>query len=99
MGVAFEWNEHKNRQNRHKHGLSFGEARSLFTSGRDYLEIFDAEHSLDEDRFICVGPIAAGIVVVVVTEVSDAVIRLISARWATPREIRLYHEFVRERFS
>ena len=99
MEMAFEWDEPKNQQNRRKHAVSFEEARSLFTSGGDYLEIFDVEHSLDEDRFICIGPIATGIVVVVITEVADSVIRLISARRATPREGRLYHEFVRERFS
>jgi len=99
MNVTFEWDEHKNRQNRRKHSLSFEEVRPLFTAGNDYLEIFDTEHSLEEDRFICIGPIETGIVVVVITEVADAVIRLISARWATPRESRLYHDFVRERLS
>jgi uncharacterized protein len=99
MNVTFEWDEHKNLQNRRKHALSFEEVRSLFTTGHDYLEIFDTEHSHEEDRFICIGPIETGIVVVVITEVSDAVIRLISARRATPRESRLYQDFVRERLS
>lgn len=49
MEMAFEWDEPKNQQNRRKHAVSFEEARSLFTSGGDYLEIFDVEHSLDEE--------------------------------------------------
>lgn len=39
--VRFEWNEDKNLANQRKHGVSFEEAQSLFTSNVDYLEIFD----------------------------------------------------------
>ena len=42
----------------------FAEAQQLFESGDDYLEIFDAEHSELEDRFIGIGPIDRGIIVV-----------------------------------
>ena len=44
----------------------------------------------EEDRFIAVGPIRRGIVVVVFTERQDDVIRMISARIATGREARLF---------
>jgi len=63
--VELEWDPAKDRSNRRKHGLSFGEAQALFESGVDYLEIFDAEHSESEDRFIAIGPIDRGSVVVV----------------------------------
>jgi DNA-binding transcriptional regulator YiaG/uncharacterized DUF497 family protein len=51
--------------NQEKHGVSFLEARSLFESEVDHLEIFDSEHSDFEDRFIAIGPIERGLVVIV----------------------------------
>ena len=50
---------------------------------------FDDEHSQDEDRFIAIGPIARGVVLVVYTEPSEGVLRIISARGATKAEARL----------
>lgn len=54
-------------------------------------------HSDFEDRFITIGPIREGIVLVIWTERDDDVIRVISARWATPLEQRLYHQRVEQR--
>lgn len=62
--VQFEWDEEKDRDNQQKHGLSFQEARRLFESGVDYLEIFDPEHSESEDRFIAIGLVDQRLVVV-----------------------------------
>lgn len=93
----FVWDETKNRENQRKHGISFEEAEELFTSGVDYLETFDAAHSETEDRFIAIGPISRGLVLVVWTEVDEETIRVISARRATPRERALY-ETTMERF-
>ena len=61
------WDDAKNRTNRKKHGVSFEEANVLFT-GDDYQEIFDDVHSDEEDRFISIGPIVRGTVLVVYTE-------------------------------
>jgi uncharacterized DUF497 family protein len=80
----------KNAANVQKHGVSFEEAQALFCSGDDYLEIFDEAHSANEDHFIAIGPIARGLVLVVWTEWNDDVVRIISARWATPTERTLY---------
>lgn len=62
--MHFEWDEEKNLTNQTKHGISFEEAQELFRSDVDYLEIFDASHSDHEDRFIAIGPIIRGIVMV-----------------------------------
>ena len=43
--VAVTWDQAKNLANLRKHGVTFEEASELFTSGADYLEIFDDEHS------------------------------------------------------
>ena len=91
MRVA--WDEAKDLENRKKHGISFKEAKELFTSGVDYLEIFDEAHSELEDRFIAIGPIARGLILVVWTERDEETIRIISARWASPREQGLYRSY------
>lgn len=88
--VKFEWDDAKDLSNQQKHGLSFQEARRLFESGVDYLEIFDAEHSESEDRFIAIGAIDRRLVVVVYTEPEEGVVRIIGARLANKREQALY---------
>jgi uncharacterized DUF497 family protein len=84
------WDETKNRENQRKHGVSFEEAGELFTAGVEYLELFDQAHSDAEDRFIGIGPISHGVVLVVWTQPDEETVRLISARRATRRERVLY---------
>jgi hypothetical protein len=92
-GVAkVEWDPRKDLANQAKHGISFREASVLFTSGEDYLELFDAAHSVEEDRFVAIGPITRGLMLVVWTERDDDVVRIIRARRATPPERRRYHQ-------
>jgi hypothetical protein len=90
--VEITWDLAKNRANVRRHGVSFEEASELFTSGRDYLEIFDDAHSDLEDRFVAIGPLKRGLVVVVHTIRDDETIRIISARWATSAEHALFLE-------
>jgi uncharacterized DUF497 family protein len=52
----------------------------------DRLELFDEHHSNLEERFISIGPIARGLVLVVWTERDQELVRIISARWATKAE-------------
>ena len=92
--VRFEWDPNKDEANRRKHGLSFDEATDLFSGENDFLEIYDDKHSGEEDRFIAIGPVRAGIVVVVYTERQDDVIRIVSARKATAKEIRLLPDYL-----
>jgi uncharacterized protein len=84
--VRLEWDDAENLANQKKHGVSFEEAAALFDDEVDCLEIFDEQHSDAEDRFISIGPIERGLVLVVWTERVDDVIRIISARWTTKRE-------------
>jgi uncharacterized DUF497 family protein len=95
--VRIVWDDSKDLANRKKHGLSFQEARKLFAPGNDYLEIFDEPHSDLEDRFIAIGAIARGIILVVYAERDEDTIRIISARWATRREQVLYHSYLDDR--
>ncbi|PKN54691.1 MAG: hypothetical protein CVU56_25205 [Deltaproteobacteria bacterium HGW-Deltaproteobacteria-14] len=87
-------NEAKNTANQKKHGVSFEDAQELLLSDGLHLVIFDEEHSLDEDRFISIGPIRRGLVLVVWTERDAERVRIISARWATPTERHIFHAHI-----
>jgi len=93
--MRFEWDPAKDEINRAKHGLSFREASELFTSDGDVLEIYDEAHSEEKDRFIAIGPIRRGVIVVVYTERQDDVIRILSARMATRRKQARFTEYMR----
>ena len=73
---------------------SFTEAKQLFEGNQDYLEIFDASHSDNEDRYIAIGDIDRGIAVMVYTERENDLIRIIGARLATRREQERYRGYM-----
>lgn len=74
--------------------MSFEEASELFTTDAPVLEVYDVNHSETEDRFKSVGPIRRGLVLVVWTERTDDLVRIISAWWATKTEEKMYAEYV-----
>ena len=88
--MRLEWDSAKNDENLEKHGISFDEASKLLLATADRMEVFDNAHSDEEDRFVAIGPIARGIIVVVFTERDEETIRIISARAATRRERQRY---------
>lgn len=92
--MRVEWDEEKNRRNEQKHGLSFEDVQGLFLSGDDYLEIYDEEHSAEEERFIAIGLVSRGVVMVVWTERDEDTIRIISARKATSREVDHFNAYM-----
>lgn len=49
---------------------------------------------MEEDRFIAIGPIKGGVVLVVVTAQDESTNRFISARWATRRERELFYRYM-----
>ena len=79
----------KNTINKEKHKISFETAAYVFDDSY-YIEMFDFEHSVDEDRYIAIGKVG-DILFVVFTERKDT-IRLISARLATNAERSLYYD-------
>lgn len=95
--VRVAWDEAKDRANQRKHGLSFEQASILFRSGVEYLEIFDEAHSDTEERFLAIGPIERGVVVVTWTEQPEDTIRIIGARRATRGERKLYDSHLRRK--
>ena len=90
--VAFEWDDNKNAINQKKHGISFEEAETVFYD-ENALLISDPDHSMDEERFILLGFSyrARMLIVCHCYRRAESVIRIISARKATPFEIRQYN--------
>lgn len=54
--MKFEWDEEKNIINKEKHKISFETAAYVFDDPY-YIEMFDFEHSVDEDRYIAIGKV------------------------------------------
>lgn len=84
--MKFEWDEEKNIINKKKHNISFETAAHVFDDP-ECIEMYDFEHSTNEDRYIALG-VVGDVLFVVYTERKEA-IRLISARLATNAESNL----------
>ena len=71
----------------------FEEAQSVFQYPQARL-FYDPEHSEDEERFVLLGvsPAARILIVVHCYDDSEDLIRIISARKATRKEVRFYEE-------
>jgi len=94
VDYQFDWDPHKDQQNRRKHRLSFRQAATVFRDP-DQISIYDTEHSEDEERWITIGRDNSGVVRVVIhtfeQSTTDSVgIRIISARKATAVESQHY---------
>jgi hypothetical protein len=89
--VEFEWDRRKAERNRRKHGITFGEAVSVFADPNE-LTIHDPDHSIDEDRFVTVGQSVLGRLLVVGYTERGSKIRVIFARRATWPERFDYEE-------
>ena len=86
--LLFEWDEEKNAANIKKHGIDFEDAIRVFEDD-DRIEIYDAAHSGEEDRYNTIGMVN-DVLFVVYTERREA-IRIISARPATRGERSIYY--------
>ena len=90
--VQFEWDESKDRRNIAKHGVGFEEARKVFS---DPHVIIRQDRVIEgEERWHAIGYVNRVLLVVhtIREEGVGAVIRIISARKATPAERKLYEE-------
>ena len=85
------WDKDKNKKNIISHKISFEEAKTVFFDPNAKI-IYDPEHSKDEDRFIILGlsKLLNILVVCHCFKENDKIIRIISARKATPKERKQY---------
>ena len=88
--MEFEWDENKNNSNIEKHGISFDEAKEVF-SDKKLIRKRDIKKDYGEIRFIGIGQALEKILVVVYT-MREKATRLISARKANKKEKEIYHE-------
>jgi uncharacterized DUF497 family protein len=92
--MRFTWDENKNRQNLRKHDVCFETAVLVFD---DPCAITQPDDTFaDEDRWITVGSIGAGSILLVVHTLyeqhHEEFIRIISARAAASYERKAYEE-------
>jgi uncharacterized DUF497 family protein len=88
---VFEWDFRKAKLNRAKHRVSFEEAATVSVDPMA-MTIADPDHSVDERRFIMFGTSTRQRLLVVSFTWRRDVIRIISARVATPEERKIYEE-------
>jgi uncharacterized protein len=99
FGLDIAWDPIKAQSNFAKHGVSFAEAASVLTDPLS-LTVFDAAHSLEEERWFTLGLSAFGRVLALAhtfqsTGPNQALARIISARVATRQEQRQYERETR----
>jgi uncharacterized protein len=92
MAVRLEWDSRKASGNLRKHGISFDEASTVFDD--PLAAIFpDEDHSVGEIRELIIGhSVRNRLLVVSFTEREPEIIRIISARLVTRKEIEAYEE-------
>jgi uncharacterized DUF497 family protein len=91
--LYFEWDQNKNASNSKKHGVSFEEAKTVFSDDFARL-ISDPEHSKEEERFILLGEsIESNLLIVCHCIRDEDSVRIISARKADKKERRTYENF------
>ena len=82
----FDWHDAKAEINARKHGVTFEEAATVFNDPRR-LQMYDLEHSVDQDRGIVIGfSHRMRLLIVVIYEQGENITRIISARRATKNE-------------
>ena len=83
-----EWDDEKNQKNYCKHGIYFEDAARIFLDD-NRIEEYDELHSDFEDRYKVIGRVDE-IFFVIYTERGEK-FRLISARYATKKEVEEYY--------
>lgn len=92
----FDWDPRKAQSNLAKHGVAFPQAASVFLDPLA-ATVSDDEHSEGERRWVTLGLSGTDVLLVVIHTYempndSSAEVRIISARRATPSEMRDYEE-------
>ena len=92
MAVCFEWDEAKNPSNIVKHGISFETAKLVFED--PHVASFPERNVEGEERWQSLGSADGVVILTVAHTLNDSegneVIRIISARKASPSERRRY---------
>jgi uncharacterized DUF497 family protein len=90
--MPFEWDEAKEAANVAKHGIAFATAARIFEGV--VVSRVDDRANYGEVRIISYGAVEAEVIVAVVHTDRAGVTRIISARLASVRERKAYHEAI-----
>lgn len=90
--MEFEWDEAKNLANIRKHKIDFADVPGMFDE--PMLIELDDRIIYEEERWVGTGFLIKGVAVVVWTERSGNVIRIISARKANRHERQQFAKFI-----
>ena len=91
MTKQFEWDPEKAKTNLRKHDVDFEEASTIFHDPM-FITFLDAEHSIDEERYITIGLSNKARLLMVAHAERNNRIRIISARKVTKNEEKYYQE-------
>lgn len=93
--MSFEWDEHTNQVNIHKHGFDFADAHRLFALP---MAVVLNKYAHDTGhQWTGIGMLEGRIVVVSYTESTDKTIRLLSLRKALSHEQACYGSYLKNR--
>jgi uncharacterized protein len=90
--MKFEWDDHKNKINLRKHGISFQEAQTIFDG--NVFNWIDDRLDYGEIRETSIGAIQGVVIIVVAHTERNGVTRIISARKATRTEREEYYDYL-----
>ena len=90
-GITFDWEGPKAETNLRKHDIHFNVAASIFFDPLS-VTVPDPDHSIGEARFLITGRSRFGTMLVVSHTERGGTIHIISARRATPKEVREYEQ-------
>jgi uncharacterized DUF497 family protein len=89
----FEWDADKSAANKKKHGMSFEEILPVFDDPY-MLEIYDENHSSEEERIKGLGLLKGIVVLFVCYTEREKRTRIFSVRKATSKEEEAYYEHI-----
>lgn len=91
--MKYEYDKEKNRLNLVKHGVDFDEASEIFNDPF-ILSKLDERYEYGEERWFSIGQTSKGLLLAVAhlyfDENLEPIIRIISARKATRKEVKFY---------
>ncbi len=92
--MEYEWDEQKNLVNINKHGFDFADAYEIFAG--PMLIKADTREDYGEDRWIGIGDFRGRVMVVVFTEPTAEIVRIISVRKALTHERKDYEKTLKD---
>lgn len=91
----FEWFRDNDKENIQKHGFSFEQILDVFDDPYFY-EIYDSDHSdVTQDRYFGLG-CTNSVAIMTINYAENNRVHLISARLASPKEIKVYDAYCRK---